>query len=396
MSAGIDDGRLTVYEIGARNGASHFAQSYCRIPDSFKADVSTIFFEPDETAVGQIEQRNDAAFTRVLPICLGEYDGSGTFYVNYDPYTSSLLKPAHDFEFTIADTTDYLFREVFSPVRELQMNVCTIDRLVREGLPSPTVLFLDTQGTELEIIRGGKSAVDEHTVAILTEAEFVQFYEGQSLFGDLCRELATMGFVFVEFIGPLGSLDPFRVPFGFRNKTFAGYCDALFLRIPKTLSRNSSLLARLAFVAHCFGQTAFAFECMSILERIDPNLSAVPRERVFGRFLCDLAAASKSMVHFFPPTFVDLYPTPEASAARFVVGEEAYVASIEERSRDHMRQQVRERLDDVRRLLDLSPSPIEDVLLQYGFTERSKELCERRISETMRMLASLGIRVNRV
>jgi len=391
------EGRIVVYEIGARNGARHFAESYCRFPESLAHDMFTIFFEADESAIAQIEQRNDPALTQALGICLGAHDGSGTLHVNYDPYTSSLLKPSANegFEFTIEGTMDYVHREVLAPAREVSVEMRAIDGLVGEGLPPPTVLFLDTQGTELDILRGGRRAIEEHAVAIVTEAEFLPFYEGQPLFGDLCRELAEMGFIFAHFVGSLEGIDPFHVPLGFRNRTFVGSCDALFLRVPRAEEVESGRVARLGLIAHCFGQGALAFRCLSMLEKADPKLESIPDARGYKAFLVELLAAQRAMAHYFPPKFTDLYPTAEVSAARFSVSGGAAAEALQQEALQRVGERLLKGSEELQQLLASSPSPLEAVLQKYGFVERAAELQKRRVEETTAMLSSYGIRIER-
>ncbi|MBV8261248.1 MAG: FkbM family methyltransferase [Paraburkholderia sp.] len=328
---------------------------------------------------------------------MGAADEPGVLHLNYDPYTSSLLKPSAqgDFEFTAAGPTDYLHRETLAPVRDVPVSVRTIDSLVAEGLAPPTFLFMDTQGTEFEIVRGGRRSIEEHTVGLVTEVEFVPYYEGQALFGDVCRELAAMGFIFAQFVGAIDCIYPFRVPYGLRSRPFMGSADALFLRVPSAFAGKGLRLAQLAFAAQAFGHSDLTFHCLSVLERLDPRLEAVPKERAYRNFLLELMAARKEMSGFLPPSFVDLYPTAEASALRFTAGKEAEAAAMEQRRRDEIRERFRERFDDLRALLDLGPSPIEAVLNEYGFLERAKELQQQRIFEVTNMLASFNIAVER-
>ena len=59
-------------------------------------------------------------------------------------------------------------------------------------ISTPTVIKLDTQGSELGILEsaGDLSACE----AIYVEAEFLEFYHGQPLFGDLFQYLRDNGF----------------------------------------------------------------------------------------------------------------------------------------------------------------------------------------------------------
>src|SRR5580658_4536158 len=200
------EGLIGAYLIGGRDGLSPVS-----LPDSpLEDDLFNVFFEADEAAIPQMLERNDPAKSRVFPYCLSDTNGTGTFYHNYDPYTSSLIKIASDFDYTTWYARhDYRIAESARTVREAQVELRTIDSLNLLDDPEvapPTIVTLDTQGSELAILRGGAKLITEHTMAIVTEAEFVNFYEGQPLFGDLCTYLNELGFVFADF-----TAGPFRV-----------------------------------------------------------------------------------------------------------------------------------------------------------------------------------------
>ena len=64
-------------------------------------------------------------------------------------------------------------------------------------LASPVLLKLDVQGFELEALKGAKELLGR-VDAVLTEASFVPFYEGQALFDDLHALLTEAGFSLVS------------------------------------------------------------------------------------------------------------------------------------------------------------------------------------------------------
>jgi hypothetical protein len=88
-------GRIGLYLVGARDGLPNIT-----LPEPFWNDQFFVYFEADASAIPQIESRNHPAMSRVFPICLADENGTATFYHNYDPYTSSLLKLAPEFDFS--------------------------------------------------------------------------------------------------------------------------------------------------------------------------------------------------------------------------------------------------------------------------------------------------------
>src|SRR5215211_591278 len=62
------------------------------------------------------------------------------------------------------------------------------------GLPGPYVIKVDVHGTELEVIGGATSILDE-TELIIIEASFFEFYKGGAQFTDVIKYMAERGFV---------------------------------------------------------------------------------------------------------------------------------------------------------------------------------------------------------
>ena len=269
------DGRIGVYMIGGRDGCTPMP-----VPDPFANDMFDVFFEADEMAIPQMLERNDPTKSRVFPYCLSDVNGPGTFYINYDPFTSSLLKRTKEFEFTQWYVgRDYPHTETMRTVREVPVELRTLDSLHLLDDPAvapPSIIVLDTQGTELAIMRGGRDLISEHTMAIVTEAEFVRFYDGQPLFGDICSGARRAGIHVCRLHrrACTGAIS-FRVPLGFRSRTMAGYCDALFLRKPASnCSRCSS--HNWPFVAQLYAQMGYGFHCLDLLLKTDPQLKCHP------------------------------------------------------------------------------------------------------------------------
>ncbi|HEV8020194.1 MAG TPA: FkbM family methyltransferase [Candidatus Lustribacter sp.] len=388
------DGRIGLYTIGGRDGCSPID-----FPAAFADDIFYVFFDADEDAVPQMLARNDPAKSRVFPYCLGDVNGPATFYHNYDPYTSSLLKPSTEFDFVQRSKgRDYRLSDAFRPVREAPVELQTLDSLHLLDDPAvaaPAIITIDTQGTELAILRGGRDLITEHTMAIVTEAEFVRLYEGQPLFGDLCAALDELGFMFVDFTAGPFKLQPFFAPLGMRSRPMVGFCDALFLRKPSAVSQPLHL-AQLAFVAHLYAQAAYGFHCLDLLKKADPALDGVPAGRAYRRFLLELDAARQTMPVTFGLNWMDLYPTYERSNERFdnatpfdVVNEhlsERYAA---------MRTDLVRRQDEFAPLLSFDDSPIETVMRAFGLDKHAQACKDWRIHEVTEMFEEVGLKIVR-
>jgi hypothetical protein len=144
---------------------------------------------------------------------------------------------------------------------------------------SPDFLKLDTQGSELAILRGAKDAL-RRIGLVEVEVEFVEFYENQPLFGDVVQFMTNEGFELLYLN---------RV-FGARRQMYQGpsrgqllFADALFGKREDTLGEFSlKQLAKYSVLLCQYGHVDIAWqltqESPKILE-IVPELNSVFRRK---------------------------------------------------------------------------------------------------------------------
>jgi hypothetical protein len=135
------------------------------------------------------------------------------------------------------------------------------------GIERVDFLDLDTQGTELEILQGAAAFLSTSVVAIKTEVEFAELYQGQPLFGDLDRYLRDLGFVLFDLsrshcrrqIVPADQLTRGQLVWG----------DAVYLRDHGWFRNHASTdgTLRLSLVAAHLGFHDYALEGIDLLLR---------------------------------------------------------------------------------------------------------------------------------
>ncbi len=170
----------TVLDVGARWGA---AGAWYRIAPL----AALVGFEPDAEEHARLA-KSAGEGERFYPAALGAVDGPATLHVTREPGCSSLLPPSAD---AIAR---YPLLEVMKPVRDVPVTLTRLDTWAKEtGQGDVSFIKLDTQGTELDILRGAGALLDG-CLALEIEVEFFPLYEGQPLFGDVDAYLRTRGF----------------------------------------------------------------------------------------------------------------------------------------------------------------------------------------------------------
>lgn len=111
-----------------------------------------------------------------------------SFYLYKSPGDSSLYLPNKRYQEYYGDTFDI--------AREVKLQAVTIDSLSEQkSLPDIDLFKLDTQGSELDILKGAEKAIGLlKPVMIEVEVEFFEMYEGQPLFHDVSSWLHANGY----------------------------------------------------------------------------------------------------------------------------------------------------------------------------------------------------------
>ena len=173
--------RPMVLDVGANVG-----QSIAQFREAFPRAVIHSF-EPSPTTYAELKRRNqDVADVNLWNSGVGATTGSLSFLVNSDPYMSSFLAPGPTAWGQVVQT----------PV----VPVITLDDFTaREAIERVHVLKSDTQGYDLEVLKGCKKLFAEKRVDLVYyEAIVSNMYDSLPPFYDVFRFLAEGGFSLVS------------------------------------------------------------------------------------------------------------------------------------------------------------------------------------------------------
>ena len=147
--------------------------------------ASVVAVEPAPDPRARLEARvGPLAGVRVVGKAVGAEPGTATFHLTGHDHNSSLQRPRDEMSSLYSDPG-------WQVVRDLEVPVTTLDEL-SDGQPV-SVIKLDVQGGELDVIRGGTATL-ERTTAVLMEVTFVSHYEGDATFDGLHEEMTARGF----------------------------------------------------------------------------------------------------------------------------------------------------------------------------------------------------------
>ena len=180
---------LGVIDVGARGGAHP-------VFNIVNLMVELVGFEPDpeEAKRLQMSGQGNRRFKSLtyLPCALGSMDGQQTFHVCRSSGVSSLYQPNSGFLERFPDARRFQV-ESTAPIAVRSLDSLRRDRSVK--LPQHIdFIKIDTQGSELDILKGAQATLRGEVMAVEVEVEFAPLYNAQPLFRDVDAFLSDCGF----------------------------------------------------------------------------------------------------------------------------------------------------------------------------------------------------------
>lgn len=318
MNTAENELKIIVHHVGGRGWNSPF-----RVPKSFADDVAYVYYEADpEGADELLKAAEEQPFeTYVIPYGLWSKSGPQQLNITANSYASSILTPDVSFfdnrcEIDIGRMTyDVTYDDMLNVVRRVEIEARSLNDLAGQGLfpygRGPDFISLDTQGAELEILRGASDLIGD-VLGICTEIEFQPMYQGQPLAGDILSATHAWGFDFASFID-MYFISNKHVPIGWRGRQQPGFGDALFFQRISRLSQSGLTdeqkfikLNKLAFIAVSNGHTDIAvaaiFSAEAIGDLVSESLKSELFNQKYGRFIEDMRTLLLNDPQIFPPS----------------------------------------------------------------------------------------------
>jgi FkbM family methyltransferase len=222
----------------------------------------------------------------VIPDAIDETVGNRTLYLTKKRGLSSLYPP------NFAEINTYFSGEILEKWKvdeKVTLPTITLDEASkRYDMKDVSFLKLDTQGSELPIMRSGGNFLDS-VVGIYIEIEVKQFYEKQPILGEVQSFLEAKGFTLTELVPAYARrITTHKAPY---SKSEFLWFHALYVRSPHfVLSKKSSLKdkLRLACYALCFDYFDLAIACLET-----PDVEVYLKDKKYESLFSEVMALSE-------------------------------------------------------------------------------------------------------
>lgn len=179
----LKDAPFTIVDVGASGGVSP-------VWGQFGADARIIGFEPNGDEAGKDVFPDNV---QIYPIGLGRRAGTQELRICKFPYASHTL-PIDETFWKRFPNYDY-----FELDRLETIEVIDFDGFAATNGIGPVDFFkLDTEGTELEILRGAENALTQSVLGVQIEVGFDQYHVGRAVFADVDIFMREHGFSLFE------------------------------------------------------------------------------------------------------------------------------------------------------------------------------------------------------
>ncbi len=168
------EGTITVIDAGARYGVHPLWKEYFD-----RAPMNYIAFEPDKEEAERLGRKYAAQNYqyRIEPLALMDFEGTVTFHITehrggcttFEPNKESMIWETYLHDLGIVE-------------EKVEVPCTTLDKFCADKAIHPDYIKLDTEGSELSILKGCPRELDESILGIYAEVQFNTTYEGASLF----------------------------------------------------------------------------------------------------------------------------------------------------------------------------------------------------------------------
>lgn len=251
---------ISVVDVGARDG-------FLGEIEDIKEFVNFLGFDADIEECDRLNKNPPEGFNsfRVAPYFIGKNDEEIIFNIYNSPGDSSVYNPNPEFQ--------RKFNSGFGVKKSVRLKSITLqDALDGEGVLEIDLLKLDTQGSELDILKSSEDLI-KNIFLIESEIEITEMYAGQPLIGEFISYMSRLQFEVMYINRVFDNRQEYDGP----ARGQVTFCDVLFAKRdslildapPEKIARHLILLCAYGHldVAH------YIWKMSAQVRDLIPNLS---------------------------------------------------------------------------------------------------------------------------
>ena len=193
---------IVVFDVGARSGFG--------LLNNLSSKLDVYCFEPEPTSFQELQtfyaEHNPFNTIQLLNIALCNTNGEATLHLTKHLDMCSLLEPdVEQFkrEFQQVPNSQNWFDSLML-LEKINVKTERIDDFaLKNKISNIDFLKIDTQGTELEVLKGAEHYLTSKKISVIkVEASLANMYKNQAFFKDVDAFLREKGYIFLDLIFP--------------------------------------------------------------------------------------------------------------------------------------------------------------------------------------------------
>lgn len=250
-------------------GASYFPHGKWSLLQS-SPQTTWVSVDPNSQNLAYVDRWSWPSKPLVIKEALSQNGGEQTLYVTSTDSGSSLLEPKISENMLHRSDADYFF-----PFQKQYLKTITLQDVIHTyELTEPVLIKLDTQGTELSILKGlDLSIIHNQLICVELETTLLAkpFYEGCDRFYDVQKFMEDAGFELVIF-EPIMLSKP-QTNSLLQGKYVLNECDSVFMLRPD-LALKRSLQNQLALLG-CYITYKLYGEALNLASQLKERASSL-------------------------------------------------------------------------------------------------------------------------